>query len=179
MVEQHHKLSGLLPGSVVETVHRLQDKIEDVRNGLLLRRDLATALDQGQFPLQLKDGYYSVVALSRAFKSLDGVLMLDENQRVIRDGTSWWESNFPRSDMVAFHLEKSVLANMVAAGCDDPSNDFDGNECHSALGESADDRGSHVSETKTPCRGKRTEDKSSGSDTHGRSATLALCRPRG
>jgi hypothetical protein len=152
-------------------VQKLPDKIDDVRNGLLLRRDLATAFEHGDFSLQLEDGHYRVVALSQSFESLDGV-MLDENHRVTFDGCSWWKSKFPHPDMVAFHLKQSVFAHMVAAGSNDSYSDCDGDDfCSAVGGEAADEEGYHVSERETPCRGKHTEDTSSGSDTRGRSAT--------
>ncbi len=168
---------AVLPASVVTAVQKLPDKINNVRNGLLLRKDLATAFDHGNSSLQLEDGHYRVVALSRAFESLDGV-MLDENQRVTSDGSSWWKSNFPhldRLDLVAFHLKQSVFAHMVAAGSDNPYSDFDsysdgeGDDFCSAVGGVAvDEEGCHVSERESPCRGKNTEDTSSASNTRGR-----------
>jgi hypothetical protein len=72
---------AMLPDSVVEAVEYLDDNIDDVKNGLLLRRDLAAAFDNGDFSLQFQDGHYRVVSLTKQFESLDG-LMLDENRRV-------------------------------------------------------------------------------------------------
>ena len=84
----------------------LTDEIDDARNGLLLRGDLAKAFEHGHFSLQHEDGHYSVVALSQAFESLDGVMLgLDENQRMRCDGSSWWESKFPHPELVSPETE--------------------------------------------------------------------------
>ena len=168
---------AILPDTVVTTVQMLPDEIDDVRNGLLLRGDLAKAFDRGHISQQREDGHYRVVALSQAFENLDGV-MLDENQRVRCDGSSWWKSSFPHPDLVAFHLRQSVFANLVAAGSYDSyhDSDLDGDDCCSVVGGEApdlsDEDGSQVSERQTPCRGKRAEVTSSKSDTRGRSATI-------
>ena len=164
---------AVLPASVATTVHTLRDKIDDVRNGLLLRGDLAKAFGHGDFSLQLEGGHYRVVALSQAFESLDGV-MLDENQRVTRDGSSWWKSKLPHPALVAFHLKQSVFAHMVVAGSDDYSSDCDGDDfCSAVGGEAAHEEGSHVSESlrETPCRGKHAEHTSAASDGRGGAAT--------
>jgi hypothetical protein len=164
---------GILPKSIVAAVQSLHDKIDDVRNGLLLRTDLATAFDHGHFSLQLQDGHYRVVSLSREFENLDG-LILDENRRVKSDGYSWWQSKFPQPELVAFHLKQSVFKHLVACGSHDSDGEFDDDDCCSVVrGEALDEEGNHVSEMETPCRNKvkRTEDTGSASDTRGRAAT--------
>ena len=123
---------GILPDSVVAAVQLLHDKIDDVRNGLLLRTDLATAFDHGHFSLLLQDGHYRVVSLSLEFEKLDG-LMLDENRRVTSNGYSWWQSKFPQPELVAFHLKQSVFKHLVASGSLDSDGEFDDDDCCSVV----------------------------------------------
>ena len=122
----------ILPDSIVAAVQLLDDKIDDVRNGLLLRTDLATAFDHGHFSLLLQDGHYRVVSLSLEFEKLDG-LMLDENRRVTSNGYSWWQSKFPQPELVAFHLKQSVFKHLVASGSLDSDGEFDDDDCCSVV----------------------------------------------
>jgi hypothetical protein len=118
-----------LPQEIVDVVQVLPDKVDDVRNGLLLRRDLATAFDDGHISLELQANHYRVIAVTPKCEAYDG-LLLDENTRIRCDGTNWWASNCPNPKLVAFHLRNSVFKHMVASGSDDES-EYADDECFS------------------------------------------------
>ena len=111
----------LLPQDIVNCVNKLPSKIDDIRNGLLLRKDLA--FDLGFFSLQHENGHYRVVALHPNYEEIDGV-MLDENTRLRSDGSTCWGACGPHPQLVAFHLRNSVLARLVAAESDESDGDY-------------------------------------------------------
>ena len=121
-----------LPENIIARVKCLANKIDDVRNGLLLSVDLAKAFDKGEFSLRMEGGHYRIVALDPTYENIDG-LMLDENTRLRSDGRTWWAVARPDPELVAFHFRNSVLARVVANGSDDSSSDDSDNESCSTL----------------------------------------------
>jgi len=116
-----------LPLEIVQIVQYLPDTIDNVQNGLLLRTDLSRAFDSGAISVECQGNHYRVIAITPEFEEYDGI-MLDENTRIRLDGTSWWETNRPHKDLLAFHLRNSVFKHMTAAGSDDESENGD-DEC--------------------------------------------------
>ena len=123
---------GALPDNIIAKVKCLRDKVDDVRNGLLLNVDLAKAFEKGEFSLRMEGGLYRVVAFDPRYEDIDG-LMLDENTRLRSDRCTWWAVAGPDPELVAFHFRNSVLARVVANGSDDSWSDGSDNESCSTL----------------------------------------------
>ena len=127
-----------LPENIIERVTSLADQIDDVRNGLLMRTDLAKSFDRGEISLQWDEGHFSVVALVPACEKWDGII-IDRNMRARDDGTTWWEQNSPDRVLIEFHLRNSVFAHLVAAGSDYSGSDSDDFELSSNICEGRSD----------------------------------------
>ena len=107
------KRSDQLPEKIREAVSEMSS-IDDPRNGILLHRSLANAFDAGKFSFRyMNDHDLEVVALDPKFAKYDGRL-LDTNDRVREDGTTWWEDWQPLPEIVDFHLQNSVFKNLRA-----------------------------------------------------------------
>ncbi|ORY37295.1 hypothetical protein BCR33DRAFT_854861 [Rhizoclosmatium globosum] len=90
----------------------LSNGINSVRNGILLRSDLATAFDNGLFSFHFRDGHYYFVAISVDLECFDGQ-QLDENLRVRADNSTWWSlETCPQPKLVKFHLRNSIFQHM-------------------------------------------------------------------
>ncbi|KAJ3076497.1 hypothetical protein HDU99_001340 [Rhizoclosmatium hyalinum] len=106
----------LLPIDLKLIVSSLDGGIDNIRNGILLRRDLASAFDEGKFGFVFRNGHFYFIAITTEFLAYDGTQM-DENLRQRSDGTCWWSmENRPHSRLVEFHFRNSVFRRMSGSG---------------------------------------------------------------
>ncbi|TPX63639.1 hypothetical protein CcCBS67573_g08621 [Chytriomyces confervae] len=97
--------------------------INNVRNGILLRRDLATSFDDGKFSFVFREGHFYFIAITTDHLDLDGV-QLDENLRQRADGSCWWSvERYPHPELVEFHLRNSVFKHMRGSACETEDSD--------------------------------------------------------
>ena len=105
-----------LPKDIQCVVSRLMNGIDDISNGVLLRRDLSDAFDKGHISFYFEHGNYFVAAIGIAYEQYDG-MKLDHNTRQRGDGSIWWSDiNRPNLKLIAFHLQNSVFRHMHAQG---------------------------------------------------------------
>ncbi|ORY47648.1 hypothetical protein BCR33DRAFT_75912 [Rhizoclosmatium globosum] len=105
----------LLPVNLKNIVSSLDGGIDNIRNGILLRKDLASAFDEGKFSFVFRDEHFYFIAITTDYMDYDGI-QLDENLRDRSDGTSWWSvENRPHARLMEFHLRKSVVRRMSPA----------------------------------------------------------------
>ncbi len=95
-----------LPGAIADVINGFENKIDDVRNGLLLCSRLARYFDEGHLSFQYFNGQLHVVSITGECEHIDGHLILTH----WRGG--WSENNKPDERLLAFHLRNSVSKHM-------------------------------------------------------------------
>ncbi|KAJ3291523.1 hypothetical protein HDU76_007263 [Blyttiomyces sp. JEL0837] len=111
---------GRLPIGLVEQVRSMRLSIDGVQNGLLLRTDLAKAFDNGRIAFRY-DGEPDrlvCVAVDDMYRRLDGV-------SYFHTGNVWGERTRPDEELLKFHLQQSVFAQLTASGIDGWDTDCD------------------------------------------------------
>ncbi|KAJ3344144.1 hypothetical protein HDU83_005394 [Entophlyctis luteolus] len=119
-----------LPSEIRAIISTFPDGIDNVKNGILLNRDLAGAFDEGKFGFVFQGGHFYAVAITTDILELDGTQM-DENLRTRYDGTSWWSSqNQPAVELLQFHFRNSVFKHMAGSGLieEDSDSEYDRDE---------------------------------------------------
>ncbi|KAI9348146.1 hypothetical protein BDR26DRAFT_854046, partial [Obelidium mucronatum] len=112
-----------LPVEIRNVIASLDEGINNISNGILLRADLADAFDDGKFSFVFRNGHFYFVAITTDFLALDGI-QVDENLRPRSDGTCWWSNeNQPHSQLVEFHLRNSVFRYMKGSALTEEDSD--------------------------------------------------------
>ncbi|KAJ3378079.1 hypothetical protein HDU84_007968 [Entophlyctis sp. JEL0112] len=102
----------LLPQSIRDTVSELRGGVNSVRNGILLRTDLAAAFDRGYFSFKFYNDHFYFIAITTEYECFDGC-QLDENLRIRWNNSSWWSPETrPSKSLVEFHFRNSVFQHM-------------------------------------------------------------------
>ena len=120
--DEYHRTT--LPEHIVTKVSGLEGRIDNVRNGILLSRDLSSAFDRGKISFRFENGHYYLIAFTKEAQEYDGVMM-DENLRLKADGCTWWFSSMPDRELMEFHLRNSVFLNCCGRESDVHSDDED------------------------------------------------------
>jgi hypothetical protein len=111
-----------LPDPISSKILGFTDGINDVQNGVLLTRDLASHFDRGEISFKYRNGHYYVIAFDFHCLQYDG-LQMDENWRSIDGGETWWSITKPDPELMDFHLRNSLFAKCCGNGSNDSDDD--------------------------------------------------------
>jgi hypothetical protein len=104
---------GHLPLEIFSQVMQLKGKIDNVKNGILLRKDLSWAFDNGKILFEFIGSHYHVVVISPEFERYDWLKINESTQVLIGGHCRSWKPEFPDPLLVKFHLQNSVMQTCV------------------------------------------------------------------
>ncbi|KAJ3053881.1 hypothetical protein HK097_003170 [Rhizophlyctis rosea] len=104
-----------LPPEIYTFISDLEGGADDIRNGIILAKPLAKAIDDGHIAFRIVDGDIILFALHADFISqYDGKKVM-RNDRVRGDGRKWSEF-LPPAELLHFHFFLAVTNNLRGGG---------------------------------------------------------------